>query len=204
MEILDKLADYQVQPVERIQQNAKGAKPNQTVFFGDSLIQGYNLARYFPNETFYNCGVNGATTSLLLYLHDYAIKPYHPSRVVLLIGTNDISSTHKYELLDVVYNVYKLIEIMNVRYNIKDIVLVSPLPIDEQLQSTEYKSNQKLNFLRKEYAKLAKEFDNVRFVDVFPYFMDDHQQLKNELTTDGLHLNDQGYDVLSEHLCNVL
>ena len=42
------------------------AQKGQTVFFGDSLTEFYDLGQYFPDEVFYNRGISGDTTDGML------------------------------------------------------------------------------------------------------------------------------------------
>ncbi|MDF9825692.1 lysophospholipase L1-like esterase [Breznakia sp. PF5-3] len=199
MDIFDKLYDYQKDRVKEIIRNSETADYGQTVFFGDSIIQSYDLKTYFPNENYYNCGVLGATTVQLLYLHDYAIQKYKPKNIVLMIGTNDLDDVHQYEPLDIVYNVYKLLEIIDVRYDVDNIYILSPLPIDESRMKQGLRDNRQLKLLGKEYEKLTMEFENVHYINLFEDFLVDGQ-IHAEYTSDGLHITAKGYAIISEKL----
>lgn len=195
MDIFEKVADYQQEPIKKIMLQAKGAMPNGTVFFGDSLIQGFDIKKYFEGNI-YNCGCNGATSDLLLHLQPYAIKDYSPSKVILLVGTNDLSDTWQFDRLESAFNLFKLMDIMR-RNNPKvEIVVISPLPIIESKKKTICRSNMFLRMLAQEYKNNTLEFDNTNFVDVFDAFLKDGQ-LNEELTEDGLHLNEKGNDLLA-------
>jgi lysophospholipase L1-like esterase len=47
---------------------------------------------------------------------------------------------------------------------------------------------------------IALQSRNVEFLDLQPAFMDGQGQLRVDLTTDGLHLNPQGYSLLATYL----
>lgn len=196
MDIFNKLEDYQVSEVKQIMSNSKDAKPRKIVFFGDSLIHGYDVASFFPNKEIYNCGVDGATTDLLLHLQPYAIQDYKPEKVVLLIGTNDLSDRWQFDKLEIAFNVFKLVEIMR-NYNPGlDIVVISPLPIDEERKKTRCRNNIQLRILGDEIKDAVSSFVGLHYVDVFDAFLE-NGSLNENYTTDGLHLNEKGYEKLT-------
>lgn len=199
MDILEKVEDYQKDQVRHIMVESRFANVKGIVFFGDSLIQGFDVKKYFPESDVYNCGLNGATTDLLLHLQPYAIRDYRPRKVVLLIGTNDLSDTWQFDKLESAFNVFKLIDIVR-RFDEKvEFVVVSPLPIDEQRKKTSCRNNMQLKQLGMEYKANVMEFENTAFVDVFDAFLSEGT-LNPELTYDGLHLNEKGYDLLASKL----
>lgn len=196
MDIFEKLEDYQVNEVKQIMRNSVDAKPRKTVFFGDSLIHGYDLKYYFPEKEIYNCGVDGATTDLLLHLQPYAIRDYNPEKVVLLIGTNDLSDRWQFDKLEIAFNVFKLVEIMRNNNPGLDIVVISPLPIDESRKNTKCRNNMQLRILGNEIRDALQSFIGLTYVDVFDAFIE-NGMLNESFTEDGLHLNEKGYDKLT-------
>lgn len=200
MDILNKVKDYQVEPIKKIIQQAEDAKPYGTVFFGDSIIQSFALKQYFTQENFYNCGCNGATTDLLLHLQPYAVKAYNPRKVVILIGTNDLADEWQFDKLEIAFNLYKLINIMRNHNPAVDIVVISPLPIIEAMQKGKCKDNNQLRLLGAEMKANTLEFPGTQYVDMFAQFLDEDKQLKKMYTNDGLHLNKEGYDLFAQLL----
>ena len=67
-----------------------GVLQNNIVFLGDSITQGYNLSNYFNNYPVINSGISGNTTRDVLNDMYGRVYQYNPSKVVILIGTNDI------------------------------------------------------------------------------------------------------------------
>ena len=61
------------------------------------------------------------------------------------------------------------------------------------------KSNQIIMDVNIEIEKIVDEYD-YEFVNLFPEFADDNNYLKEEFSDDGLHLNHNGYVVLSNKL----
>lgn len=199
MDIFEKLADYQIEPVKKIMSKSNLAKRGCSVLFGDSLIQSFDIKKYFKQDEIYNCGCNGATSDLLLHLQPYAIRDYAPNKVVLLIGTNDLSDTWQFDKLDIAFNVYKLIEIMRKNNPAVDICVISPLPIDETRKKTICRNNTQLRLLGEEIEKIVNEFSGCTYVNAYPDFLK-QDTINPEYTIDGLHLSDAGYDVLAKKI----
>ncbi|MDD3049030.1 MAG: GDSL-type esterase/lipase family protein [Bacilli bacterium] len=197
MDIFDKLKEYQVEPVKKIMRNARTAKPNGIVFFGDSIIQGFDIKKYFSKENLYNCGCNGATSDTLLHLQPFAVNDYKPSKVILMVGTNDLSDEWQFDKLEIAFNIYKLINIMRNYNPAVDVVVISPLPIIENEQKGICKDNVQLKLLGNEIKANVEEFVGTVYVDMYSHFLDDNKQLKQDFTSDGLHLNEAGYDLFA-------
>lgn len=199
MHILEKVKDYQKNTVEKIIKNGEQAKKRGIVFFGDSHIQYFDVKKYFNDNNVYNCGLEGATSDLLFHLRPYAIAPYDPSKVVILIGTNDLSDEWKVDKLEIAFNVYRLIEILRRFSPAIDVCVISPLPIDETVYRTSMHNNMQLKILGKEIGNNVREFVGCQYIDVFEDFLKDGN-MNSAYTKDGIHLNEAGYDLLAEKI----
>jgi lysophospholipase L1-like esterase len=51
---------------------------------------------------------------------------------------------------------------------------------------------------------LKKEIPGSRFIDVFDLFLDDDFEIREDLFKDGLHPNDEGYEILSRQIQRAL
>ncbi len=200
MNILEKVKEDQIAQVKNIMEGAAKAKPKGTVLFGDSLLQFFPIATYFPKEVMYNCGCQGATTDLLLHLQPYAVRNYDPSRVILLAGTNDLNDEWRFDRLEIAFNIYKLITIMRNHNPSLQVIVISPLPIREETMKCDARDNVQLRLLGDEIRNNCEEFTNTYYVNMYPFFLDAKGQLKQELTSDGLHLNEQGYALFASLL----
>ena len=81
--------------------------------------------------------------------------------------------------------------------------LLSVLPVNEkeQYKGTVYiRTNEKIQALNRAYRDLASIYTNVQFIDLYDTFLDESGQLREEFTTDGLHLTIAGYARLSKAL----
>ena len=60
------------------------------VFLGDSITSRYDLNKYFPNYNVYNSGIAGNMTKDILENMENRVFAYNPTKVFILIGTNDL------------------------------------------------------------------------------------------------------------------
>ena len=60
------------------------------LFLGDSITEMYDLEKYFPDDPVVNSGVSGDATHDILEDMEKRVYQYNPSKVFLLIGTNDL------------------------------------------------------------------------------------------------------------------
>lgn len=199
MHILEKVETYQKETIEKIIKNGENAQKRGIVFFGDSHIQYFDVKKYFGNFNVHNCGVEGATSDLLFHLRPYAITPYDPRKVIVLIGMNDLSDKWRVDKLEIAFNVYRLIEILRRFSPAIDVCVISPLPIDEKVYKTSMLNNTQLKILGKEIGNNVREFVGCNFIDVFEDFTIDGN-LNRVYSNDGIHLNEIGYALLAEKI----
>ncbi len=195
MNILAKVEDYQRDKVNQIMITSRTAQKNGIVFLGDSMVNKFDLKSYFNIDNLYNCGVNGATSDLLLHLFPHAVEAYAPSKLVIMVGTNDLSDKWQFDKLESAFNIYKFLQIMMRKLPKTEVVVISALPIVDELQRATCRDTNQIRLLMKEYKANVLECDNAIFVDVFDEFLEDGQ-MKKEYTTDGLHLTKEGYNHL--------
>ena len=62
------------------------------VFLGDSITDFYPLEEFYDNLPVVNSGVAGYKTTDILSRIDSMVTIYNPTKVFLLIGTNDVPS----------------------------------------------------------------------------------------------------------------
>lgn len=177
-----------------------------TVFVGDSLIEFYDLDKFFPSCNYINRGISGDTTNGLRRRIYENVVSLVPKCIVIEIGTNDLNGDDGVEKIFARY---------------KDILmfLKTALPSARIIVQSLYPVNHDVNVVSKMLVKnrnnenvdrmniLLKSFceeTNIEFADINPLLKDENGSLKKEFTTDGLHLNDEGYYVVTEKLNEVL
>src|SRR5208282_2797132 len=81
---------------------AAPAVEGRVVFLGDSITDGWDLAKYFPGKPYVNRGISGQTTmQMLVRMHPDVIH-LQPAAFILLAGTNDIARNTGPETLEMV------------------------------------------------------------------------------------------------------
>lgn len=158
------------------------------VFLGDSITEQYNLKEYYENIPTVNSGVGGNITRNILDDMENRVYKYNPTKVILLIGINDIASS--IEVNDVFNNITTIINEIKENRSEAKIYVESLYPSRKDFNGTEY--NDKINQLNEKLEKKYKDTDVV-YIDINSHLKGNDGQLKKEYTTDGLHLNTQGY-----------
>ena len=168
------------------------------VFLGDSLTDGCDLNKYYPEYSSVNRGISGDTTDGLLNRLKVSAYDVEPTGVVLLIGVNDISRGVKPN--DLSDNYEKIIT--SLKENLPDTIIVWCSMTALGGKSAKYNDtviicNQKIKLLSEKHGCL--------FVDLFTPLCDvETREIKEEYTTDGTHLTDAGYQVVTQEINNAL
>ncbi|MBD2460163.1 hypothetical protein H6G89_03810 [Oscillatoria sp. FACHB-1407] len=169
--------------------------PRLTILAGDSL------SLWFPNQllssdrTWLNQGISGETSAGLLKRLT-VFDETRPETVFVMIGINDlIRGFDDQQILD---NYQQIIRHLNATHPRSQIVVQSILPHAASLATWEGRDrllrvpNQRIQRLNEELAAIARE-EGVYFLDLYPLFANAQGNLRIDLSTDGLHLNAQGY-----------
>jgi lysophospholipase L1-like esterase len=163
-------------------QNSKA----EVVFLGDSLSANCEWSNFFPNQEIKNLGIGGDTTDGILNRIDDIIK-YKPQKLFLLIGINDLYYGKR---VGYIINNYRLILETLKKQSPQTIVFVqSLLPVRAPSNKVKTQSIVELNGKIK---SLANEF-SFNYIELFPAFLDSNRELDKRYTTDGVHLNGEGY-----------
>ncbi len=182
----DKLAVYQ-------QENEQYADYEIDVaFLGDSLTDGYDLAKYYPQFKTANRGIGGDTTHGLEDRLQISVYDLKPKVAVMLIGANN---------MDTMFENYENI-LIGLQENLPDtkIVLVSMTSMSREWGRKNHLAAYNNVLIR----KLADKY-GFTFVDMYAPLLDlTTGQLRDSYTTDGGHLTHEGYVVFTETLTPVL
>ena len=172
------------------EENAAGGD-FEVIFLGDSLTDGYDIAKYYGEYRASNRGIGGDTTSGLIERLQVSAYDAHPQVIVLLIGGNDILGGKSIE--SVCENYEKIIT--GIRQNLPDTKIVwcslSPLGSDwAKHNKTVVRCNEMIRQLAEKYG--------CAFVDIYTPLCDPNtQRICDEYTVEGVHFTDAGYRVVS-------
>jgi len=186
--------------------NSKLAPPakdeKRVVFMGDSITDSWKLNEYFPGRSFVNRGISGQTTPQMLIRFRPDVIALKPKVVVILAGTNDISSYPGPATLDAIKgNLTSMVDLAHA--NGINVVLATVMPVSDY--NTTAAGSPIVRTVLRPPAKIAelnkwiKQFCEDRklvYLDYFSPMADEKGLLKPEIASDGLHPNAKGYEII--------
>ncbi len=161
-------------------------------FLGDSLTDGYDVAKYYPQYKTANRGISGDTTFGLEERLDVSVYDLKPKVAVMLIGANNMD-----EMFENYENILK-----GFQENIPDtkIVLVSLTSMGREWG----RKNQLAAYNNVKIKLLAEQY-GFEYVDMYSALMNiETGEIYEEYTTDGGHLTPAGYEVFTQELSPVI
>lgn len=185
----------------------KNVVDENIVFLGDSITYMYDLQDSFEGHNVINSGTDGASTKDVLEKMDEKVYIYNPSKVFILIGTNDFDEERhgKFDEDTTINNIKSIIEGIKENRRFAEIYIESVYPINnsdgEIIQPTMVKNrnNDNIKKLNVRIKKLAKEED-IEYINMYDKLVDEDGLLNYDYTRDGLHINSVGYEVITEVL----
>ncbi len=164
------------------------------VFLGNSITEGFDLGLYFPEYKMANRGIIADHMDGVLERLDNSALSLKPKKLFLMIGINDIGDQRNDEYLKAMY--VTLVDTLLTSLPETDVYLLSLLPTTSRWKNCPPAQIKRINgFL----ARLALE-KGLTFVNLYPYFLGNLQYLNPDLTGDGLHPNQAGYDVMARKI----
>ena len=128
------------------------------------------------------------------------ILPGKPQKIFLLTGANDVSHDMSTDSLVTLMDL--LVNEIQTKSPETKLYLQSLLPINESFGRYK-KLNGKTNQIHEINAKLKElaKKRNITFIDLFPLFTEKNtNMLREKITTDGLHINAEGYEIWEKEL----
>lgn len=176
--------------------SAKEFKKNENiVFLGDSITEIYPIDKIYSDLPIIKSGVSGYKTDDILKRMDSMVYKYNPTKVILLIGTNDISQDISEEnLIKTQKNIEKIINgIKKNRKNAK-IYIESIYPVNRNMKKemVSERTNDAIKQLNNKIKKYCKE-ENITYINMYDELLDSDGNFDSELTYDGLHPSSLGY-----------
>lgn len=177
------------EPIKIIEEKIKLVGDNY-VFLGDSITNWYPLDEYYENLPVINSGVGGYTTDNILSNLKSMVYDYNPSKIFLLIGTNDFMYEKKAE--EVANNIEKIIDQIKENRPYAKIYVESILPINETMRYKDGRDNKTIVETNNLIQKICTE-KSISYIDIYSKLIDEEKRLNKKYTDDGLHLNSLGY-----------
>jgi lysophospholipase L1-like esterase len=180
---------------------AETLPPNQrtVVFMGDSITDGWNVAKYFPGMLYVNRGISAQTTPQMLLRFRPDVINLKPKVVVILAGTNDIAgNTGPLTLAEIEDNYASMADLA--RANHIAVVFSSVTPVSnyvpEKIRFFNERPMDEIKQLNVWLQKYTREHGDV-YLDYYSHMVDERGMLKKEISDDGLHPNDAGYRIMA-------
>ena len=154
-------------------------------FLGDSLTDGYDVKKYYPQYLVSNRGIGGETTIGLEERMQVSLYDLKPKVAVMLIGANN---------MDTMFDNYESI-LLGFQENMPNtkIVLLSLTSMSGEWG----KKNQLAAYNNVKIKMLAEKY-GYEYVDLYSALLNlDSGEIYPEYTTDGGHLTREGYEVLT-------
>ncbi len=174
----------------------KASPRDNFIFLGDSLTAYYPLNELYDDIAVVNSGVPGYTTDDILNNIDSMVSVYNPTKVFLLIGTNDIKIGKTTE--EIVDNIDKIVNNILIKRPKTKIYIESIYPIndtnDEKInhESVSNRTNEQIREINKKLKKYCKD-NNYTYIDMYSELVDNEGNLSLKYTTEGIHISDLGY-----------
>ncbi|MGA1475338.1 MAG: GDSL-type esterase/lipase family protein [Prochlorothrix sp.] len=181
---------------------ATQAPPHLHILAGDSISLWFPDHLFPQGITWLNQGISGETAGGLrqrLHLFD-AVQA---DAIFIMIGINDLIQGA--DPATVAQEQQAIVRHLKAQHPASHIVVQSILPHGNQKASWEGRDrllqlpNPEIYALNQTLEQIAAE-EQVNFLDLWPLFSDNQGDLRSDLSTDGLHLNDRGYLVWSTAL----
>ncbi len=176
--------DHRLAQFETDQAKDQGA----VVFFGDSITEHWDVAKYFPDLKTANRGISGDTTRGMLCRLQDNILNLHPRAVVFLGGINDTWQQPVGTPQTVATNVRSILE------GIRQATPRTPVFVCEILP-TSGKPDELIRAINRTVDGVVKEFPNAHRVRTHDRFLNADGKLNASLFNDGTHPSPAGYAV---------
>jgi lysophospholipase L1-like esterase len=186
----------------------------RVVFMGDSITSlwaDHGFEKVFLGKPYINRGIDGEHTPQVLCRFRPDVIALNPKVVVLLAGTNDIKFANLHDAAGITRpstfqaiteNIVSMAELA--RANEILVILASLLPVHDykkdkegnQMVSTTHRPPQQIKALNA-WIKAYAAASGYTYLDYYSTMVDEKGLLREELSDDGLHPNDNGYAVMA-------
>lgn len=173
-----------IEGFEKENEEFKG-KDVDVIFLGDSLTDGYNVKEFYPEYTVLNRGISGDTSVWLEERLDVSLYAVQPKVAVMLIGANNMDT-----MLENYESILKSFKENAPRTKIVLLSLTS--------MSGEWGKKNQLAAYNNVQIKMYAEIYGYEYVDLYSALLNlETGEIYDEYTTDGGHLTEKGYEVLT-------
>lgn len=169
------------------------------LFLGDSITDFYDLDKYYEGLPAVNSGISGNTTEDILNDMKGRVYDYNPSKVFLLIGTNDL--IHDISVDDIATNIEKIVNEINSNEPHSEIYVESVYPVNDNLDEdmVDVRNNDDIMEINEKIKKYCED-NGYTYINMYDKLLDEDGNFNEEYTDDGLHPNSRGYEVITDEI----
>ncbi len=170
---------------------------DRVVFMGDSITEGWKsiMPDFFATQPYLDRGIRGQTSPQMLIRFRPDVIDLKPKVVVILAGTNDVAAnTGPMTPKMTEDNIASMVDLA--KANKIKVVLSSILPAYDFPWRPGLEPAPKIAALNDWIKSYAAANDCV-YLDYYSAMVDDRKGLKAELTPDGVHPNQAGYQIMA-------
>ena len=194
-----KVAFYQQSLTTMYQRQAGNLPAGAVLFFGDSHIQGLAVTAVSPKAVNFGIG-HQQLRQLASTLAGYPLLN-QANKIVIGVGINDLLQQRTDVAADVAAALVQLFKTLQCCRH--KVWLLGLLPVNEIRLKRPGLNQQVLAF--NEQLRQAAADAGVKLIELYPIFADPQGQLANRFDlADGLHLNQQGYQLLTQQITRSL
>lgn len=169
-------------------------KKGQIVFLGDSITARYKLGHSYSDLSLevYNRGISGDTADWIIARMKVSVLDIEPSKVVLMIGTNDINGTKGADEIAQDYD--NILGLLASNLPDTEVICVSIIPQNTKFSQNAAQNNLRIKQTNEKIRELAREY-GYEYVNLYDELTDTDGLLRRSYSADGLHLGRKGYEV---------
>lgn len=174
-------------------------KTENIVFLGDSITEIYPLEEIFGKVPIVKSGISGYRTKDILEQLRKMVYQYNPTKVILLIGTNDYLDDLSPD--EVASNIKEIVQEIHKHRKNTEIYIESIYPINKNLKKemVANRDNEKIIETNNKIKDICQE-NNLTYIDMYNELIDEDGNFNKKYTYDGLHPNTLGYARISQVL----
>ncbi|MFQ5806762.1 MAG: GDSL-type esterase/lipase family protein [Phycisphaerae bacterium] len=181
---------------------AEHVEPGGIVLVGSSHFEWFDADCFLPGRRIVNRGIASDRLGIgergILHRLDISVFDVRPSFIVFNNGVNDLGELWRNgePPLEAIFDAYKRV-IAKIRAGLPDVplLIVNELPTTGRFAGI----NPLVPQLNAYIAKVAERY-GCQHLDFYSEVVNEAGELRSDLTTDGLHLNEAGYALLAERL----
>lgn len=193
---IKRTAEHWQQRVATFRGQNNSLKKN-VVLLGDSLTEGFDVAKYFPGKPVLNRGIVSDTIGMpndplgegirgVMNRLDVSVFDCCTTHVFLMIGVNDLGDGRTPEEMLVGYR--HLLEAIKRRAPDVTIHVQSLIPTRGRFAHL----NENIRKFNAMLRPLAEEM-GCPYIDIYPLYADEKGELHEDVTRDGVHLKSEAY-----------